>query len=349
MFAAVVHAPFDIRYEEVETPVPKRGEVRVKVKYTGICGSDIPRVNGNACHFFPIILGHEFSGEIDAVGEAVSGLEPGDHVAGIPLIPCMQCDDCRQGNFSLCRHYTFIGSRRNGSFAEYAVVPAANVFKTDPSIPFWKAAFFEPSAVAVHALRTVGFMPGYRTAVVGCGPIGLLTLQWCRIMGASSVTAINRSRGKLEVAKQLGADHLISTLDEDYYEQAMNCTGGKGFDFVFDATGNADMMKETFRIAANRAKICMVGTPKKEMNFTVQEWELMNRKEFTLTGSWMSYSAPFPGEEWKLTEQCFANGKLSITEDMIDEIIGLSRIDTAFEKYRQPGGVSGKILINSEK
>ena len=118
MKAGVVHAREDLRYEDIEKPVPGPGEVLIKVKYTGICGSDIPRVNGDACHFFPNVLGHEFSGVVEELGEGVTKLAVGNRVAGIPLIPCMQCEDCQKGNYSLCKHYSFIGSRRFGSFAD---------------------------------------------------------------------------------------------------------------------------------------------------------------------------------------------------------------------------------------
>ena len=123
MKAGVVHAKNDIRYEEIEKPQPKKGQVLIKVKYTGICGSDVPRVNGDACHFFPNVLGHEFSGTIEEVGEGVTILKKGDRVAGVPLVPCMECEDCQKGNYSLCKHYSFIGSREFGSFAEYVTVP----------------------------------------------------------------------------------------------------------------------------------------------------------------------------------------------------------------------------------
>ena len=349
MYAGVVHAPFDIRYEETETPVPGRGQVRVRVKYTGICGSDVPRVNGNACHFFPIILGHEFSGTVDAVGEGVDSVAPGDRVAGIPLVPCMKCEDCQNGNFSLCRHYSFIGSRQSGSFAEYAVVPESNVFRFDDSVSFEMGALFEPSSVAAHALRCADYRGGKKVAVLGCGTIGLLVLQWAKILGAAELTAVNRSRERLPLAARLGADHTVSTLDEDWIEQMMKLSGGRGYDYVFDCTGNADSMKNAFRLAANKADICMVGTPKKEMSFTVQEWEQMNRKEFRLTGSWMSYSAPWPGEEWALTAHYFKTGQLIYDEAMVDRIMGLSEIADAFELYKTPGLVKGKILIDSEK
>ena len=111
MKAGVVHAKNDIRYEEIQTPKATEGKVVVKVKYTGICGSDVPRVNGDACHFFPNVLGHEFSGTIAEVGKGVTSVKVGDRVACIPLVPCMKCEDCQKGNYSLCKHYSFIGSR----------------------------------------------------------------------------------------------------------------------------------------------------------------------------------------------------------------------------------------------
>ena len=118
MKALVLHGNEDLRYEEYPTPELKAGYVKVRVKAAGICGSDIPRVLHNGAHFFPIVLGHEFSGVVDQVGEGVTSVQIGDHVSGAPLVPCMKCADCQKGNYALCRHYSFIGSRQQGSFAE---------------------------------------------------------------------------------------------------------------------------------------------------------------------------------------------------------------------------------------
>ena len=126
MKAGVVHAKNDIRYEEIEKPQPKKGQVLIKVKYTGICGSDVPRVNGDACHFFPNVLGHEFSGTIEEVGEGVTTLKKGDRVAGVPLVPCMECEDCQKGNYSLCKHYSFIGSMTSGFSSNTFSTPFVN-------------------------------------------------------------------------------------------------------------------------------------------------------------------------------------------------------------------------------
>ena len=118
MKAAVVCANEDVQYLDYEEPTPGPGEVKVKVKCSGICGSDIPRVLHNGVHFYPIVLGHEFSGDVVEVGEGVTKVKVGDHVSGAPLKPCMKCDDCQNGNFSLCKHYSFIGSREQGSNAD---------------------------------------------------------------------------------------------------------------------------------------------------------------------------------------------------------------------------------------
>lgn len=136
--------------ENPDTIDPKKGEVLIKVKYTGICGSDVPRVNGDACHFFPNVLGHEFSGVIEEVGEGVTTLAKGDRIAGVPLVPCMECEDCQKGNYSLCKHYSFIGSRQFGSFAEYVVVPEKNAVKFEDEVSFEQGALFEPATVALH-------------------------------------------------------------------------------------------------------------------------------------------------------------------------------------------------------
>lgn len=349
MKAGVVHAREDIRYEDIEQPKPRAGQVLIKVKYTGICGSDTPRVNGDACHYFPNVLGHEFSGTVVETGEGVSSLNVGDRVAGVPLVPCMKCEDCQKGNYSLCKHYSFIGSREFGSFAEYVVVPERNAVKFEDSVSFEQGAFFEPSTVALHGLNRVDYRGGECVAILGGGTIGLFTMQWAKIFGAKKVVVFDISPERLELAAKLGADAGINTLDEDFMEQAMALTDGRGFGFVYETAGNTATMHMAFELAANKAGVCFIGTPTKELTFTVDQWENMNRKEFMLTGSWMSYSAPFPGREWDLTAYYFKTGELKFDESLIFKKMPLSRIAEAFEMYKTPGAVKGKILIDSEQ
>lgn len=349
MKAGVVHAREDIRYEEIAKPTPGKGQVLIKVKYTGICGSDVPRVNGDACHFFPNVLGHEFSGTVEEVGEGVTKVKPGDRVAGVPLVPCMECEDCQKGDYSLCKHYSFIGSREFGSFAEYVVVPENNAVLFDEEVSFEQGAFFEPATVALHGLLRVPYQGGKTVAILGGGTIGLFVMQWAKIFGAAKTVVFDINEERLNLGKRLGATDGINTLEADYMEKAMALTEGRGFDYVFETAGNTVTMKMAFSLAANKAQVCFVGTPTKELTFSVEEWENLNRKEFNLTGSWMSYSTPFPGKEWKLTAHYFKTGDLKFDDSFIFKKIPLSEIDQAFDMYKVPGTVKGKILIDSER
>lgn len=349
MKAGVVHAREDIRFEDIDKPTPGEGQVLIKVKYTGICGSDIPRVNGDACHFYPNVLGHEFSGTVEEIGEGVTSLKAGDRVAGVPLVPCMKCEDCQKGNYSLCKHYSFIGSREFGSFAEYVVVPEKNAVKFEDSVSFEQGAFFEPATVALHGLQRVPYEGGKTVAILGGGTIGMFVMQWAKIFGAAEAVVFDIEPSRLELGKRLGATAGINTLDEDFMDQAMALTEGRGFDYVFETAGNTITMKMAFKLAGNKANVCFVGTPTRELSFTVDEWENMNRKEFTLTGSWMSYSAPFPGKEWKLAAHYFKTGELKFDESFIYKKVPLANIADAFEWFKTPGTVKGKILIDSEQ
>lgn len=348
MKAGVVHAKNDIRYEEIKKPEAGPGKVLIKVKYTGICGSDVPRVNGDACHFFPNVLGHEFSGVVEEIGEGVTTLKPGDRVAGVPLVPCMRCEDCQKGNYSLCRHYSFIGSREFGSFAEYVVVPEKNAVKFGDEVSFEQGAFFEPATVALHGLRRLDFQGGKTVAILGGGTIGMLTMQWAKIFGAKTVVVFDILDERLELGKRLGVDETVNSGSPDFMERVRELTGGRGFDYVYETAGNTVTMKMAFQLAANKAQVCFIGTPTRELTFSVEEWENINRKEFRLTGSWMSYSAPFPGDEWTLAAHYFKTGQLKFDDSFIYKKIPLSKIDVAFEMFKTPGTVKGKILIDSE-
>ncbi|MBE6884790.1 MAG: galactitol-1-phosphate 5-dehydrogenase [Ruminococcaceae bacterium] len=340
MKAGILYKNEDIRYDDMPMPEPKAGEILVKVKMTGICGSDIPRVLKNGAHYYPIVLGHEFSGVVEKLGENVSEFAIGDRVSGIPLVPCMKCDDCLKGNYSLCKNYTFIGSRVQGSMAEYVVLPVQNAVRFDECVTFEQGAFFEPATVALHGIKCAGYTGGKRVAILGGGTIGLFTMQWAKIFGAKTVTVFDISDARLQLAKELGADHTVNTRENGF--------GKEKFDFVFETAGQVATIKAAFEIAANKASVCCIGTPHEELTFTPREWENMNRKEFKLTGSWMSYSSPFPGEEWILTAHCFKTGQLKFDNRLIFKKYPLSQIADAFELFKNPAAVGGKVLICNE-
>ena len=348
MKAAVLYANEDIRYGDWETPIVKPGTVKIRIRATGICGSDVPRVLHNGAHFYPVVLGHEFSGDVVEVGEGVNTLQVGDTVSGAPLVPCMRCGDCQRGNYSLCKHYSFIGSREQGSFAEYVVLPARNAVKYDPAIPYEQAAMFEPSTVALHGLMQGAYCGGGTVAILGGGTIGIFTMQWAKIYGAKKLVVFDIDDGRLALARRMGADETINTLAPDYIDQAMAAAGGTGFDHVYETAGFPATMRMAFALAANKARVCFIGTPHQDLTFTPREWENMNRKEFNLTGSWMSYSAPFPGKEWELTAHFFATGALQFDPALIFRTFPLSEAADAFALFKDPAQVHGKILLMNE-
>ena len=348
MKAAVVTANEKVEYLDIEEPAVKPGWVKIRVRYSGICGSDVPRVLYNGVHFYPIVLGHEFSGDVVETGEGVTKVKVGDRVSGAPLVPCMKCDDCQKGNFSLCKHYTFIGSRENGANADYVVIPEQNAVPFDASIPYEQGAMFEPSTVALHGLLQNDYQGGEDVAILGGGTIGMFTMQWAKIFGSRRVVVFDISEERLALAMRLGADAAINTTKENFMEEALAMTGGKGFGYVFETAGQVPTMKMAFKLAANKSHVCSIGTPHFDLSFTPAEWENMNRKEFKLTGSWMSYSAPFPGKEWELTAHYFATGQLKFDPSFIYKKIPMKDADEAFQLFKTPGLVQGKILLSNE-
>lgn len=343
MKAAVLYGKCDLRYEEMETPVPGPGQVRIAVRYTGVCGSDMPRVLGDGAHFFPLVLGHEFSGTVDAVGDGVTGFTVGDPVSAAPLVPCHTCDVCKQGLYAQCKKYSFIGSRQNGSWAEYVVAPAANVVKLPMGIDHLAGAFMEPLTVALHGLYLMNFRPGVDTVIIGMGTIGLLTLQAAKKLGAGRTVVMDIDESRLAIARELGADAAVNSMDPDAVTQVMEITEGKGGAMVLETAGAPAAEILALQVAGAHGSVMFIGTPSKPLALSPAQFELINRKELTVRGSWMSYSAPFPGLEWKMAAQYLADGSVK-TEPLLDRVVGLDGAWEAFEAIRD-GKVNGKVMF----
>jgi L-iditol 2-dehydrogenase len=346
--AAVLYGNEDLRYGDWPTPEVSPGTVKIEVKASGICGSDVPRVLLGGAHGYPIVLGHEFAGVVLETGEGVTKVQPGDTVTVAPRVPCFACADCLAGNIAQCGHDSFIGSREQGSFAEYIVVPERNVVPYDPSVPFELAVFFEPATVALHGVRNVGFDGVGNVAVVGAGTIGLFVIQWTKMLGARNVVAFDVDRARLSQARDLGADETIDSGSPGFAETASAITDGHGFDWVFDVAGNNATLLASLRLAAAKAKISLIGTPQKGVSFSKDEWELINRKEVWIRGCWQSYSLPFPGAEWEDTARAFGDGSLKADERFIFRKYPLADAAEAFALFKNPSQVHGKVLLINE-
>lgn len=325
MKAVRVYKDGIIKLEDISNPSIDSNAVKIKVKACGICGSDYPRMFDNKAHYYPITLGHEFSGIIVEIGENVKKFEIGDHVVGVPLIPCHKCIDCKNGDYALCKNYNFIGSRVDGAMAEYIVVPKENVIKIDKNVDFITGALVEPMTVALHGIKISEFKSDYSVAILGLGTIGCFVLQLVKLLGARNVIVFVRNKKYYELAKKLGADFVINTSDDDWQINFEKITNGRGVKYVYETAGSDETIRLSYKIVGNKGNICLIGTPKKEVCFDVDLWEMINRKELCVKGSWMSYSKEFPGYEWNEIINYVNNNQLTLDDRMNTKIYILDK------------------------
>ena len=182
---------------------------------------------------------------------------------------------------------------------------------------------------------------------MGSGTVGLFGVQAVKAFGDCEVTVFDCFEEKLDLADQAGADYTVNTMGGDYLNQVNHITGGRGFDYVFETAGSAATIKIAYEIAGNKSTICCIGTPKTDVTFSVKEWENINRKECFVTGSWMSYSKPWPGSEWNDAAAFFAEGKIKCIDGMIHKRFQLSECGDAFDLFKN-NAAKGKILFVSE-
>lgn len=305
MKAAVLKGPRKIELEEVPTPKIGVNDVLVEVKACGVCGSDIAYYQrGKADVPPPIILGHEFSGVIVELGETAKRLglfKEGDRVVAEPVMACGSCPSCKQGYPNMCEKPTVLGVSVDGGMAEYCAIRYDYLHKIPDNVSFEEAAFTEPLACALHAIKRMKIIPGASAAVIGPGPIGLMVVQYLKRSGLSPVILVGTRDYRLEVGLKLGADHVINTKEKGskYYsespvEKVKELTNGRGVDRVFVATGNVDANQMAVEITAPRSVVVFFGGASYEPTSRVfiPLWEsTLGEKEFTF--SWLSpYTFP---------------------------------------------------------
>ena len=338
MTAAVMHEPGDIRVEQVPVPEITEGDVLLRVEACGVCGSDIPRMNFAGAYYTPIICGHEFSGTIVEVGDAVEGFAVGQLVTVPPLIPCYTCDSCLAGHFSLCEDYGYFGSRQEGAYAQYVAVNAANAFPMPEGVDPRAAAMMDPSAIALHAIYRTKLGAGSRVAVTGAGPIGLFAIQWARLLGATEVLAVDLSPEKAAMAREAGAT-MTANNDAEALEQA-----GLGFDVVIESAGAAQTVALATQLTARHGEAVFIGIPHTPVELAKSTFSHFLRREASLHGSWNSFSAPFPGREWVESARAFADGSLK-WEFMITHELGLDALPETMRQLGERSIFSSKVLF----
>jgi L-idonate 5-dehydrogenase len=268
MKAFMLHGKKDLQAHDVDLPLVAPGQVMLRVKRVGICGSDIHYyAHGKIGNFIPkrpFVLGHEFAGEVVHAGGGVTPKLIGQRVTVDPSIPCGECKFCRGGRYNLCRNMRFYGSAScdphiDGGFAEYAVAPAANCFAVPDSLEWGEAAMIEPLSVVVHAARRAGDIAGRRVLVTGGGAIGQLMALVARTFGASQIVMSDIAAYPRALAVRLGANAALDSADKDFEAQAMDLSQG-GFDFVFEASGSVEALSQAIAVAERGATIVQVGT-----------------------------------------------------------------------------------------
>lgn len=345
MKAVVVNDEGTLSVEDIEMPkITSPDQILVKVAYCGLCGSDIPRIFHHGAHFYPITLGHEFSGTVVEMGSDVTEFEIGDLISCVPLLPCFKCDECQKHYYSLCKHYTFVGSRITGGLAQYIVINKKNAFKLPKSVSPIEGAFFEPMTVGMHALLLADGCQNKNVVIVGGGTIGLLAMQCAKAMGAKFVAVLDINQERLDLAKKLGADavyHSKNMTASAIYEALMP----HRFDqVVLETAGTPATVSLAIEIAGARAKVGLIGTLHHDVTLSEKTFGIILRKELEILGSWMNYSAPWPGKEWQLVSQFFVDGKIRL-----DELIaGVGDFDEFTQQVSALNGhpMNGKILLN---
>ena len=259
MLQRVMTAPGKIEFREIETPVPKAGEVLIRIMKIGVCGSDIHVWHGkHPFTSYPVTQGHEVSGEIAALGAGVENLEVGQKVTIQPQVVCGKCYPCRHGKYNLCETLKVMGFQTTGVASEYFAVDAAKVTPLPQEMSFDEGAMIEPLAVAVHAVRKFGDMRGMRVAVLGAGPIGILVAQAAKGMGAESVLITDISDLRLEKARQCGVDFCVNTCEADFGEALVSSFGPDKADVIYDCAGNNVTMGQAIRCARKGSTIILV-------------------------------------------------------------------------------------------
>lgn len=259
MLQQVMTAPGVIEFREIPKPTPQEGEVLIKIKKIGICGSDIHVYHGkHPFTKYPVTQGHEVSGEVVQAGAGVTEFVPGQKVTIQPQVVCGKCWPCRHGKYNLCEELKVMGFQTTGVASDYFAVDKAKVTLLPDNMSFDEGAMIEPLAVAVHAVKQAGNVRGQNIVVLGAGPIGNLVAQTAKGMGAARVMITDISDWRLEKAKECGIDVCINTGTKDLGEATLENFGPDRADVIYDCAGNNTSMGQAIAYARKGSTIILV-------------------------------------------------------------------------------------------
>ena len=331
MKAVIVEKPGEVRVDEVPDPEVGPKDVLVKVGACGICGTDIHIIDGEFPPTqYPIIPGHEFGGEVIAVGEQVVGIKVGDRVGVDPTLNCGECYFCQRGQGNLCERWNAVGvGRHPGGFAECVAVPERTVYPLPAGMSDAAAALVEPISCVVHGFDLVQPRVGDSYLVYGAGPMGLQNAQVARFYGARVVALIDINPNRLDIARSFGFDVVGSSLDE------VRQVAPRGFDVVIEATGKTKVAEQAIEAVIRRGKLLLFGVCPPGEKAAYEAFKIYNQ-ELTIIGSMAVLNSYGPAID------VLTAGAVD-TEKMVTHTLPIDRFAEAVELVRRGEGLKVQI------
>jgi threonine 3-dehydrogenase len=327
----------DIR--DVKVPEIGLTDVLVRVKVASVCGTDLHIYNWDpwAQHRIhpPLIPGHEFCGEVAAVGAEVSTVKEGDFVSAEMHVNCGKCYQCRTGDGHICQHVKIIGVDADGAFAEYVRIPESNIWKLDPAIPQEYASILDPLGNAVHSVLA-GEIAARTVAITGCGPIGLFAIAVARAVGATTVFAIEVNPYRRKIATQMKADYVLDPSRDDVKQFVFDHTGGLGVDVVLEMAGHPDAIRTAFDIVRRGGRISLLGLTSKPVSLNFSEDIIF--KGITIQG----INGRRMYQTWYQMQALLKAGKLDL-HPVITDRLSMKDFSKGMERLRT--GEASKILL----
>jgi len=320
MKVAMWYGGKNIKIEDAPIPKIKDKEVLVKVKAVSICGSDLHAYLGvSKRRVPPLVMGHEFSGEVTKIGNNVRGIKVGERIVVEPVLSCGKCRTCLNGRNNICENMSLIGLHIPGAFTEYVSVPVDKCYKLPENVSFEEASLVEPLAVAVHACNITPFEKKDKIGIIGSGTIGLMTLQVAKHHGASSIFVIDTLDYKLNLAKNFGSNKIINAKNQDPVKEVLSDGGA---DAVFEAVGHQKTVQQALSMVNKGGKVTVIGMLESEMEINMLD---VTVKEIEIRGSY-----GYTTHDFKQAIKLISTKKVKV-KPLIAHIFPLRDIKKGFE------------------
>jgi threonine dehydrogenase-like Zn-dependent dehydrogenase len=322
---------------EMDKPVPGADDLLVRIEAAGICGTDRHLLHGEFPGKPPVTLGHEFSGIVEAVGDAVEHFRPGMRITGDPNIHCGRCAQCRRGRINLCEKLEAIGIHRDGGFAEYVLVPQKQAYELPLSLPPEHGAFCEPLACCLHGIDMAGIEPGSSVVVLGGGVIGMLVVQLARLAGATDVILVTRQAVRRKLAEEIGATGSFDPAAGSAIEGIAGKDGllPGGADVVIECAGVAQTVAEAPKLARGGGTVLILGVMPQGETVEFEPFDLLFREVKILT----SFVNPFTHDR---AAALIASGTIKV-DRLVSRRIGFNDLADAIANPPRPGEV--RVLV----